>query len=97
MHGKLEPEERVMGNTMTQTRNFTVFSKDGCPFCTKIQEVLDLAGLSFVTYKLDKDFDKPSFYGEFGEGSTFPQVVMNGTKLGGCQETVKYLQEKQLV
>ena len=97
MHGKLEPEERVMGNTMTQTRNFTVFSKDGCPFCTKVQEVLDLAGLSFVNYKLDKDFDKPSFYGEFGEGSTFPQIVMNGKKLGGCQETVKYLQEKQLV
>ena len=97
MHGKLEPEERVMGNTMTQTRNFTVFSKDGCPFCTKVQEVLDLAGLNFVTYKLDKDFDKSSFYGEFGEGSTFPQVVMNGNKLGGCQETVKYLQEKQLV
>ena len=97
MHGKLEPEERVMGNTMTQTRNFTVFSKDGCPFCTKVQEVLDLAGLNFVTYKLDKDFDKQSFYGEFGEGSTFPQIVMNGKKLGGCQETVKYLQEKQLV
>ena len=97
MHGKLEPDERVLGNTMTETRNFTVFSKDGCPFCTKVQEVLDLAGLSFVTYKLDKDFDKQSFYGEFGEGSTFPQVVMNGKKLGGCQETVKYLQEKQLV
>jgi len=92
MHGKLEPEERVM-----ESKNFTVFSKDGCPFCTKVQEVLDLAGLNFVTYKLDKDFDKSSFYGEFGEGSTFPQVVMNGNKLGGCQETVKYLQEKQLV
>ena len=97
MHGKLEPDERVLGNTMTETRNFTVFSKDGCPFCTKVQEVLDLAGLNFVTYKLDKDFDKQSFYGEFVEGSTFPQIVMNGKKLGGCQETVKYLQEKQLV
>ena len=97
MHGKLEPEERVMGNTMTQTRNFTVFSKDGCPHCTKIQEVLNLAGLNFVTYKLDKDFDKTSFLGEFGEGSTFPQVVMHGTKLGGCSDTVQYLQENQLV
>ena len=97
MHGKLEPEERVMGNTMTQTRNFTVFSKDGSPHGTKIQEVLNLAGLNFVTYKLDKDFDKTSFLGEFGEGSTFPQVVMNGTKLGGCSDTVQYLQENQLV
>ena len=92
MHGNLEPEEKVM-----TSKNFTVFSKDGSPYCTKIQEVLNLAGLSYVTYKLGKDFDRKSFYGEFGEGSTFPQVTMNGEKLGGCTDTVKYLQEKQLV
>ena len=78
-------------------RNFTVFSKDGCPYCSKIQEVLKLAGLNYVTYKLGKDFDKQSFYGQFGQGSTFPQVVLNGDNLGGCTDTVKYLQEKQLV
>ena len=94
MHGNLEPEEKVM---TPSTKNFTVFSKDGCPYCTKVQEVLDLAGLNFVTYKLDKNFDKQAFYSEFGEGATFPQVTLNGEKLGGCTDTVKYLQEKQLV
>ena len=77
--------------------NFTVYSKDGCPYCSKIQEVLKLSGLNYVTYKLGKDFDKQSFYGQFGQGSTFPQVVLNGENLGGCTDTVKYLQEKQLV
>tara|TARA_B100000287_G_scaffold298341_1_gene281549 strand:- start:403 stop:642 length:240 start_codon:yes stop_codon:yes gene_type:complete len=78
-------------------KNFTVYSKDGCPYCEKVQEVLRLGGLNFVTYKLGKNFDKESFYGEFGEGSTFPQVVVNGKKLGGCTDTVKYLKEKQLI
>ena len=78
-------------------KNFTVYTKDGCPYCTKVQKVLELAGLNFVTYKLGKNFDKESFYGEFGEGDTYPQVVLNGEKLGGCSKTVKYLQEKQLV
>ncbi len=78
-------------------KNFTVYSKDGCPYCEKVQEVLKLAGLNFVTYKLGKNFDKEGFYSEFGEGATFPQVVLNGEKLGGCSNTVKYLQEKQLV
>ena len=78
-------------------KNFTVYTKDGCPYCEKVQEVLKLAGLNFVTYKLGKNFDKKSFYGEFGEGATFPQVVLNGEKLGGCSNTVKYLKEKQLV
>ena len=80
-----------------ETKNFTVFSKDGCPYCNKIEQVMELSGLNYVIYKLDKNFDKKSFYGEFGEGSTFPQVIMNGKKLGGCSDTVKYLQEKQLV
>ena len=80
-----------------ETKNFAVYSKDGCPYCNKIEQVMELSGLNYVIYKLDKNFDKKSFYGEFGEGSTFPQVVVNGKKLGGCTDTVKYLQEKQLV
>ena len=82
---------------MSELMNFTVYSRDGCPYCTKIQEVLQLAELKHVIYKLDRDFDRESFYEQFGEGSTFPQVTLNGTNLGGCTETVKYLQEKNLV
>ena len=77
--------------------NFTVYSKEGCPFCTKVVQVLELAGLRHVVYKLDQHFDRDSFYGQFGQGSTFPQVVLNGTNLGGCSETVKYLQEKNMI
>ena len=77
--------------------NFTVYSREGCPYCVKIVEVLKLAELRFVEYKLDRDFDRQSFYGQFGDGSTFPQVVKDGTNLGGCTETDKYLQENNLV
>jgi len=77
--------------------NFTVYSKDGCPYCSKVVQVLQLAKLNHVIYKLDDHFDKQSFYGQFGQGSTFPQVVVNGTNLGGCSDTVKYLKENSLV
>ena len=77
--------------------NFTVYSRDGCPYCTKVAEVLQLAGLKHVVYKLGKDFDRESFYDQFGQGSAFPQVVLDATNLGGCTETVKYLQENNLV
>ena len=82
---------------MNETKNFAVYSKDGCPYCSKVVQVLELAQLNHVIYKLDKNFDRQSFYGEFGNGSTFPQVVMNGRKLGGCTETVKYLKENHMV
>ena len=77
--------------------NFTVYSKSGCGYCEKVISVLQLAELNFVEYKLDRDFDKKQFYSQFGEGSTFPQVVLGGTNLGGCTETVKYLRENNLV
>ena len=82
---------------MSDLMNFTVYSRDGCPYCTKIQQVLQLAELRHVIYKLDRDFDRQSFYDQFGEGSTFPQVVLNGDNLGGCTETVQYLKENNLV
>ena len=78
-------------------KNFTVYSKDGCPYCQQIIEVLNLSGLNYVEYKLGEHFDRQSFYGQFGQGSTFPQVVMDHQNLGGCTETVQYLKEKQLV
>ena len=78
--------------------NFIIYSKDGCPFCTKIQQVMQLVELKHVIYKLNRDFTREEFYEEFGLGSTFPQVVLNeNEKLGGCTETVKYLQEQNLI
>ena len=77
--------------------NFTVYSREGCPYCTKVVQVLQLAELKYVEYKLGRDFDRDSFYGQFGQGSTFPQVTLDGTNIGGCTETVKYLKENNLV
>tara|TARA_B100001996_G_scaffold77241_1_gene57027 strand:- start:56 stop:292 length:237 start_codon:yes stop_codon:yes gene_type:complete len=77
--------------------NFAVYSKEGCPYCMKVVQVLELAKLRHVVYKLDEHFDRESFYGQFGSGSTFPQVVVDATNLGGCTDTIQFLKEKKLV
>ena len=56
-----------------------------------------MAQLQYVEYKLGEHFDRKAFYEEFGYGSTFPQVRLNGANLGGCQESVQYLKEHNLV
>jgi len=76
--------------------NFAVYSKEGCPYCDKIKKVLTLTNLKYVVYNLDEHFDKKSFYGEFGEGATFPQVVVDGKKLGGCVDTIEFLRENKI-
>ena len=52
-------------------------------------------------YNLDNDFTRDDFYAEFGQGSTFPQVVCDDTgereKIGGCTETVQFLKENKIV
>ena len=76
---------------------FTIYSKTGCPYCEKVKQVLDLTKQSFVVYTLDADFTREQFYAEFGEGSTFPQVLCDEKKLGGSVETIKYLKEQRIV
>tara|TARA_R100001079_G_C4341839_1_gene107352 strand:- start:25 stop:264 length:240 start_codon:yes stop_codon:yes gene_type:complete len=77
--------------------NFAVYSKDGCPYCDKIKEVLDLTKTSYVVYNLGEHFDRESFYDEFGQGSTFPQVLVDGKKIGGCIDSIKFLKEQQII
>ena len=78
-------------------QNYTIYTRDGCPYCVKIKEVMKLAELNHVVYNLGQDFDRDGFYSQFGQGATFPQVVLNGDNLGGCTETVQYLKEKNIV
>ena len=77
--------------------NFTVYTRDGCPYCTQVKQVLQGKGYNFVEYKLGVNFQREAFYGQFGQVSTFQQVVLNNENLGGCTETVKYLREKNLI
>jgi hypothetical protein len=81
--------------------NFTVYSKRGCPYCDKVKTVLsDLSvrkGTPVICYELGTDFTREEFYAEFGQGSTFPQVIMGNQHLGGCSDTVGYLVENNLL
>jgi glutaredoxin len=77
--------------------NFTVYSKPGCPYCDKVKEVLNLTKQTYVVYTLNDNFTKEEFYAEFGEGSTFPQVLCDDKKIGGCVDTIKFLKENKIV
>lgn len=76
---------------------FTVYSKNGCPYCNKIKQVLDFSSLDYVVYNLGEHFSREDFYSEFGPNSTFPQVIMDNRHLGGCTDTVKYLKEEGII
>lgn len=77
--------------------NFVIYTRNGCSYCTRIKEILEAKKFIFVEKKLDKDFTREDYYQQFGKNTTFPQVIMDGKRLGGCTESVKYLRENNLL
>ena len=76
---------------------FTIYSKNGCPYCEKIEGVLDLTKQDNEVLLLGREFTGQDFYDKFGEGSTFPQVVCDGKNLGGCIDTLGFLREQKIL
>jgi glutaredoxin len=77
--------------------NFTIYSKENCPYCYKVKTVMELTGSEYKILELGEDFTKEDFYSRFGKGSTFPQVLCDDNTIGGCIDTIKFLKEQQVI
>ncbi len=81
---------------MAKTPGGTViYTRPGCPYCTKIKEVYRMRGWQYIEYVLDQQFTRDQFKREFGQAATFPQVLIDGQRTGGCTESIKYLRENK--
>ena len=62
-------------------------------------EVIHSFGGNVLCYgrSMMKPFMLKAFTDEFGYGTTFPQVICDGKKLGGTVETVKFLREQKII
>jgi glutaredoxin len=76
---------------------FTIYSKDNCPYCDKVKQVLSLINSEYTVYTLGIDFTRDEYYSQFGQGCTFPQVIVDEKHIGGCTDTIKYLRENNLI
>ena len=82
---------------MTDDKKFYVYSKNGCVFCDRLTQFMDKKGISYEKFTLGEDFSTEDFVERFGTGSTFPQVNMAYTNIGGMKDTVKYLVDNRYV
>ena len=77
--------------------NIEIYTRDGCPYCDMIKQVVSSKGWPCVERKLFEDFDRTEFVNMFGEGSTFPRVFINGNLVGGATEAISHLREQNLL
>lgn len=68
-----------------------IYTRNGCPYCEKLKLILESFDVTFVSQNLDDNFTREEFYEKFGEGATFPQVLLDGINMGGCNDTIEYL------
>ena len=59
--------------------------------------LFDNLDVQYKEYKYERDFTKPQFYAEFGEGATFPQISINTKHIGGFKDTLHYFQENNRI
>ena len=83
-------------------KGFTIYSKSGCPNCTRIKKLLSEKKYTFVEINCDTYLieDKESFLSfiknlTLKEWKSFPIIFNNSTFIGGFNETQEFL-DKQL-
>ncbi len=74
-----------------------LYSKDNCQWCDRVKTLFDSVKISYLEYKYEQHFTKEQFYAEFGKEATFPQVSIDGYHVGGCKDTLQYLQRHKLL
>ena len=74
-----------------------LWSRDNCQWCERVRQLFAATNIEYLEYKLDKDFTRHQFNEEFEEGATFPPVQLDNQHIGGCKDTLHYLQAKNLI
>ncbi len=71
---------------MRTLENVVIYTKDHCPFCTRVKNYLTSEKVDFKQVRLDED---PKAYEELKQKTnhlTVPQVFVNGKFIGGATD-----------
>jgi glutaredoxin-like protein len=68
----------------------TIFTRTGCVHCTRAKSLLDRAGLEYEELVLNRDYTDRTLRAVTG-ATTFPQVFVDGERVGGADELETWL------
>jgi len=60
-----------------------IYGKEQCPFCDMAKVLCTQKGLEYEYFQLDKDFNRQEMVEKFPTARTFPQIILEGEKIGG--------------
>ncbi len=68
----------------------TIFTRDGCPFCARARGLLRDAGIEFEELALNRDYSDRTLRA-VSAAATYPQVFINGERIGGADDLADWL------
>jgi len=63
-----------------------IYSKLNCPYCVQAKGLAEREGHELTYKMLDEDFDRETLMETFPGARTFPQIIVDGEKIGGFTE-----------
>ena len=63
-----------------------IYSKPQCPFCVQAKALAEREGHELTYKMLDEDFNREELMETFPGARTFPQIIVDGNKIGGFTE-----------
>jgi len=73
-----------------------IYSKPQCPYCDMAKNLAEQKELDYTYKMLDEDFSREELMETFPGARTFPQIIVNGDKIGGYQEFKKLIDSNTL-
>ena len=63
-----------------------IYGKDNCPYCDKAKALCEREDMEYTYKQLGIDFEREELMETFPGARTFPQIIVDGNKIGGFTE-----------
>lgn len=70
-----------------------IWGKPSCPHCEQAKKFCETNNLGYIYKQLDVDFTREEVFENFPGARTFPQIIVNGSKIGGWDKLRSYIEE----
>lgn len=71
----------------TMTAAVEIYTRPGCGYCSAARSLLTRKKATFTEFDVAKNPSwREEMYDRAGAGSTFPQIWIGGTHIGGCDD-----------
>ena len=68
-----------------------IYGKTQCPYCDMAKALCEQKGLDFEYKLFGEDFSRDELMETFPGARTFPQIIVDGNKIGGYTELKEHL------